>query len=392
MLAGKKIVVGVTGSIAAYKALDLVRRLKELSAEVEVAMTKAACQFVTPLSFATLSGQRVITSTFDENIDPVHHITLARSFNLLVVAPATANIIAKFSAGVADDFISTLYLAFCGPVLIAPAMNDKMWEHPATEDNVRLLKSRGTHFVEPETGALACGDEGKGRLAEVDKIVGEIISVLCPQQDLSGKKVLISAGPTREPIDPIRYLSNRSSGKMGFALAKTAIQRGAEVTLACGPNSLSTPNGVRRIDVETSSEMAQALREEFPNNDVLVMAAAVSDFRIANPSDEKIKSSSLPELEKTEDILAGLTKEKGKRIVVGFAAETGNPELYAQQKLTEKNLDLIVANDVTEPGAGFDSDTNIVTILSEDASPEKLPKMSKEKVSDKIWDHVASLL
>jgi phosphopantothenoylcysteine decarboxylase/phosphopantothenate--cysteine ligase len=207
-----------------------------------------------------------------------------------------------------------------------------------------------------------------------------------------GKKVLISAGPTREPIDPIRYLSNRSSGKMGFALAKTAIQRGAEVTLVCGPNSLSTPGGVRRIDVETSSEMAQSLQEEFPNNDVLVMAAAVSDFRIANPSDEKIKSSSLPELEKTEDILAGVTKEKEKKIVVGFAAETGNPELYAQQKLIEKNLDLIVANDVTEPGAGFDSDTNVVTILSEDDSPQKLPKMSKEKVSDKIWDRVASLL
>jgi len=392
MLAGKKIVLGVTGSIAAYKALDLVRRLRELSAEVEVAMTKAACQFVTPLSFATLSGRRVITSPFDENIDPVHHITLARSFNLLVVAPATANIIGKFRAGIADDFISTLFLAFRGPVLIAPAMNDKMWDHPATKDNVRLLKSRGTLFVEPEAGALACGDEGKGRLAEIDKIVGEIVSIFCPQQDLSGTKVLISAGPTREPIDPIRYLSNRSSGKMGFALAKTAIQRGAEVTLICGPNSLATPCGVRRIDVETSSEMAQALRKEFRDNDLLVMAAAVSDFRVANPSKEKIKSPSLPELEKTEDILAGLTKEKGKKIVVGFAAETGNPKKYAQQKLIEKNLDLIVANDVTEPGAGFDTDTNIVTILSRDASPEKLPKMSKEKVSNKIWDRIASLL
>ncbi len=211
MLADKKVVIGVTGSIAAYKALDLVRRLKELSAEVEVAMTAAACRFVAPLSFATFSGRHVIVSSFDEHNDPVYHITLAGTFNLLVVAPATANIIGKFSNGIADDFISTLYLAFCGPVLIAPAMNEKMWEHPATQANIRLLKSRGNLFVEPEVGALACGVEGKGRLAQIDKIVEKIDSILCPRRDLSGKKVLISAGPTREPIDPIRYLSNRSS-------------------------------------------------------------------------------------------------------------------------------------------------------------------------------------
>jgi phosphopantothenoylcysteine decarboxylase/phosphopantothenate--cysteine ligase len=377
MFADKKIIIGVTGSIAAYKALDLVRRMRELSAEVEVAMTNAACRFVAPLSFAALSGRRVIASTFDEHVDPVYHITLARTFDLLVVAPATANIIGKFGAGIADDFISTLYMAFCGPVLIAPAMNEKMWEHPATQANVGLLKSRGAFFVEPGTGALACGAEGKGRLAEVDKIIEKIVSVLRPKGDLSGKKVLISAGPTREPMDPIRYLSNRSSGKMGFALAGTAVKRGAEVTLVCGPNSLSTPGGVRRLDVETSSEMAKALEEEFLEHDVLVMAAAVSDFRVSRPSKKKIKSSSPPKLEKTGDILAGLAEKKGEKIVVGFAAETGNAERYARKKLVGKKLDLIVANDVTRPGAGFDADTNIVTILAEDATPQRLPKVRK---------------
>lgn len=392
MLADRKIILGVTGSIAAYKALELVRRLREASAEVEVAMTKSACQFVAPLSFATFSGKRVITSTFDEHTDPVYHITLAQTFNLLVVAPATANIIGKFSAGIADDFISTLYLAFCGPVLIAPAMNEGMWEHPATQANVELLKKRGVGFVEPEEGELACGVKGKGRLAEVDKILEKITSILCPKGDLSGKKILISAGPTREPIDPVRYLSNRSSGKMGFALAATAIQRGAEVTLVCGPNSLSTPRGVHRVDVETSQDMSQALKTEFTGCDVLVMAAAVSDFRASRPADKKIKSPSVPELEKTGDILTGLAKEKGDKIVVGFAAETGDVETNARQKLVGKNLDFIVANDVTEPGAGFDTDTNVVTIIGYDDIPQRLPKMSKIEVSDKIWDRVVSLV
>jgi phosphopantothenoylcysteine decarboxylase/phosphopantothenate--cysteine ligase len=391
MLANKKIILGVTGSIAAYKALDLVRQLKDLSAEVEIAMTKSACRFVEPLSFATLSGHRVIVSLFDEHIDPVYHITLAHTSNLLVVAPATANMIGKFSAGIADDFISTFYLAFCGPILIAPAMNEKMWEHPAVQANISSLKNRGTMFVEPEVGALACGAKGRGRLAEVDRIVAKITDVLRPQGDLSGKKILISAGPTREPIDPIRYLSNRSSGKMGFALAGTAIRRGAEVTLVCGPNSLSTPDRVRRIDVETSSEMAQELQKEFSNHEVLIMAAAVSDFCISHPTDKKIKSPPLLQLKKTKDILAGLAREKQGKIVVGFAAETGDPVSYARKKLTQKNLDMIVANDVTEPGAGFDTDTNVVTILSKDGSPQHLPKMSKEEVSDKIWDRVVSL-
>ena len=392
MLADKKIIIGVTGSIAAYKALDVIRRLRELSAEVEVVMTKAACRFVAPLSFATLSGRRVSVSSFDKHSDPVHHITLAGTSDLLVVAPATANILGKFSAGIADDFISTLYLAFCGPVLIAPAMNKRMWEHPATQANVKLLKKRGALFVEPESGALACGEEGKGRLADVDRIVERINSILRPPGDLSGEKVLISAGPTREPIDPIRYLSNRSSGKMGFALAATAVRRGAEVTLVCGPNFLSTPEGVRRIDVETSSEMARELNKELPGHKVLVMAAAVSDFRIPHPSDKKIKSPSPLELEKTEDILAGLTKKKQGKIVVGFAAETGDPEAEARRKLLKKRLDLIVANDVTQPGAGFDTNTNVVTIISKDASSQRLPKMSKEEVSDKIWDRVVSCL
>lgn len=279
-LVGKKIILGISGSIAAYKALDLLRRLKELSAEVEIVMTENACRFVAPLSFATLSGRQVIVSSFDEHGDPLHHINMAYQSDLLLVAPATANVLGKFSAGIADDFLSTLYLAFRGPVLIAPAMNERMWDHSAVQANVKRLQDQGVLFIEPGAGALACGVEGKGRLADLEKILDQVRSVFRQTGDLSEIKVLITAGPTREPIDPIRYISNRSSGKMGFALASSAIRRGAEVTLVCGPNSLSTPDGVRRINIETTAEMAQSLKKEFPQHDVLVMAAAVADFCI----------------------------------------------------------------------------------------------------------------
>jgi phosphopantothenoylcysteine decarboxylase/phosphopantothenate--cysteine ligase len=393
MQEAKKITIGVTGSIAAYKALDLIRRLKEKSIEVEVAMTKAAGRFVAPLSFAALSGRRVITSSFDKHTDPLHHINLARQSHMLAIVPATANIIGKFSSGIADDFISTFYLAFQGPVLIAPAMNEVMWEHPAVRTNIDLLKKRGVVFVEPGAGSLACGEEGKGRLAEVDKIVEKIVSTLQLPGDFSGKKVLISAGPTREPIDPVRFISNRSSAKMGFALAETAAGRGARVTLVSGPTALDTSSRIRRINVETASQMAGALKKEFPAHDVLVMAAAVADFHVKETSEKKIRredSLSL-DLEKNEDILAGLAEKKEGRVVVGFALENGEAEAGGRRKLVEKNLDLVVINDINTPGAGFDTDTNVVTILDNKNTPQRLPMMSKAEVADKVWDRVASL-
>ncbi len=391
MLKGKKIVLGVTGGIAAYKAAELVRELVRSGAEVFVVMTRSAQAFITPLTFQTLSGNKVTTELFSLiEESEIGHISLADRADLLVIAPATANIIGKLAGGIADDMLTTIVMATRAPVLLAPAMNVHMWENSICRENIQKLRGRGYHFVDPEAGELACGYEGKGRLAEIQAIVEEIRFILSPK-DLSGETLLVTAGPTEEPIDPVRFLSNRSSGKMGFALARAARMRGAQVLLVSGPSALPAPSGIKFIQVRTAVEMREAVLEHLAQASVLVMAAAVSDYRPRGTSPEKIKKSeaelTLP-LELNPDILFEAGRRKGKRLLIGFAAETENLLANARKKLAEKNLDLIVANDVSLPGAGFAVDTNVAKLIDRSGKVEEFPLMSKEDLADRLLDRV----
>ena len=396
MLNGKKITLGISGGIAAYKACETARELRRAGASVTAIMTKNACEFITPLTLQTLTKNRVITEQFDIPSEfDVYHITLAKETDLLLVAPATANIIAKFASGIADDFLSTFYLAFKGKILIAPAMNSNMYLHQTTKENINKLSSLGVEFVEPQTGDLACGGEGIGRLAEVSIILQRIEDALTKKLDLKGEHILITAGGTREAIDPVRYITNRSSGKMGYALARVALARGANVTLVSTPTNLPCPSGTKLISVESASQMRDAVLKNLQKSTIIIKAAAVSDFKPKKESYAKIKKndkeSVILELEKTPDILREVGKKKGNRLLAGFAAETENLIKNAQKKLKEKNCDLIVANDVTQLGAGFNSDTNIVKIIDRKGEIENLQKLSKEDVAERIFDRILQL-
>jgi phosphopantothenoylcysteine decarboxylase/phosphopantothenate--cysteine ligase len=396
-----QITLGVTGGVAAYKAAELVRRLQQEGFTVEVVMTQAACEFVRPLTFAALSGKKVITDLFAEsggeaNLESaIEHIAVAQRTGLLLVAPATADILAKFSRGVSDDFLSTLYLATAAPVVVAPAMNVNMWNHPATQENLEVLRRRGVHVVNPDEGYLACGMTGAGRLAGQEAIVATVREVLRIRRDLEGQTVLLTAGPTQEAIDPVRFLTNRSSGRMGYAVAEAAAQRGAKVVLVSGPTSLETPANVTRVDVHTAAEMLAAVEQHFAATTIAIFAAAVADYRPADPATSKIKRSAEQgvtlQLVPNTDILATMARKKANRLVVGFAAETDRVAENARKKLQGKNADLIVANDVTAEGAGFDVDTNVVTLFSRDGRDLPLPKLTKREVAHRILDEVVRL-
>ncbi len=388
------VVVGVSGGIACYKAVELVRLLVKDGFAVHVIMTHGAREFVTPLTFQTLSGNPVATDTFDLTQESeIGHINLADSADIFVIAPATANVISKITAGIADDLLTTVLMATRAPVLIAPAMNIHMYENSILQENIRKLRRVGYHFIEPAEGFLACGYEGKGRLPEPEIILEEIQRLL-RKKDLADERFLITAGPNREPIDPVRYLSNRSSGKMGYALARAGLRRGAAVALVSGPTSLEPPAGARLISVTTAAEMRRAVLEEFPNCTAVIMAAAVSDYRPSEPSGSKMKRGKGPwelRLEPNPDILKELGAMKNGKLLVGFAAETDHLAANAKKKLREKNLDMIVANDVTQEGSGFDGDTNIATIVDRCGAIRALPLMTKDELADQILDHLLTL-
>ena len=393
MLTGKKIVVGVTGGIAAYKACDLVSRLKKRGAQVRVVLTEHACQFVQPLSFETLSGNPAYTDSFDRKYE-IGHVALAKWADLLLIAPATANCMAKMACGITDDLLSTTCLAVRCPVLVAPAMNSAMWRNPATQANLELLRSRGVHFVGPEAGHLACGDDDVGRMSEPEQIVEAVDAILNPLRDLEGMKVLVTAGPTVERIDPVRYITNRSTGKMGYALAEAARDRGANVTLISGPTQLTAPQGVEFVHIESSAQLCAAVLERGAMADVVIQAAAPADFRPKSVAERKIKKtgeSMTLELEATTDIAAELGKRKQPgQILVAFAAETNDVMDNARGKLAKKNADLVVANDVSRSDAGFGVDTNVITLItSEDV--RALEKMSKRAAADAILSRVREL-
>ena len=389
-----KVVLGVTGGIACYKAGELVRLLVKQEYAVQVIMTRSAMEFVTPLTFQTLSARPVATDTFNLTQESeIGHIHLADSADIFVVAPATANVVGKIAAGIADDLLTTVLMATQAPVLIAPAMNIHMYDHPILQENLRKLRRVGYHVLEPAEGYLACGYEGKGRLPDPEAILEQIDSIL-KKKDLVGEKLLISAGPSREPIDPVRYISNRSSGKMGYALARAAARRGAEVVLISGPTALAPPSGVKLISVNTAAEMRQAIFSEFFTCTAVIMAAAVADYRPVEFSPEKIKRDKGPldlQLLPNSDILKELGQRRDGKLLVGFAAETANLNANAEKKLREKNLDMIVANDVTKEGSGFDGDTNIVTIFDRRGVSRSLPLMSKDELADQIFDHLLTL-
>ncbi|WAM35366.1 bifunctional phosphopantothenoylcysteine decarboxylase/phosphopantothenate--cysteine ligase CoaBC [Caldicellulosiruptor acetigenus] len=395
-LKNKNVLIGICGGIAAYKVCELIRLLKKNEANVKVIMTKNAQKFITPLTLQTLSQNKIYTDTFESEYSyDIEHISLTTWADILVVAPATANIIGKFANGIADDLLSTTFLAFDKPVLIVPAMNSNMFENAIVKQNIHKLKSVGINFVEPESGFLACGVYGKGRYPENQKILIEIEKLLC-NQDLAGKKVLITAGPTREYLDPIRFISNRSSGKMGYALAEEAYKRGAQVTVVSGPVSINTYADIEIIHVQTASQMYQKVKDIYAQYDILIFSAAVADYRPKTTNKNKIKKENTDELVveliKNPDILkfVGENKKPGQ-IIVGFSAETENVLENSQKKLEAKNADLIVANNVLEEGAGFDVDTNIVTLISKEKI-ENLPKMNKSEVAKRIFDHVLTYL
>ena len=426
MLNNKTIIIGVTGGIAAYKACDVVSKLRKQGASVHVIMTEAACKFVAPLTFQTLSNHFVISDMFAEpKTWEIEHISLAKKADLMVIVPATANVIGKIASGIADDMLTTTVMASRSPVMFAPAMNTGMYRNPIVQENIRKLKALGYPFIEPVCGMLACGDEGEGKLADVDTIVEAVEAFLAEQkqnphsqmketvfpkitdqetlsstsntvpQDLKGKKILVTAGPTREPIDPVRYITNRSSGKMGYAVAAQAAKRGAEVTLISGPTVLDTPAGIRNIvRVETAAQMYQAVMDAFPDHDAVIQSAAVADYKPKQYSNSKLKKSDSDlyiELERTQDIAYQLGKMKGNKILVGFAAETDKVTEHAVQKIRKKNFDFIVANDVTKAGAGFGTDTNIITIIDAQGNMHEYPQLLKTEAADIILDEVATL-
>lgn len=397
MLTGKKILLCVTGGIAVYKAAALTSKLTQAGAQVKVILSESAAKFVAPLTFQALSRHDVYTDTFDEKDSKViAHIDLADWADLILVAPATANVIGKLANGIADNMITTTLLAASSPIWIAPAMNVHMYSHPAVQKNIETLYRFGCRFIEPSEGYLACGYVGKGRLEEPEKIIDTIEEFFKPSRlELSGRKVVITAGPTREKIDPVRYITNHSSGKMGYAIAEAAVSAGAEVVLISGPVTINAPAGLKLIKVESAEEMYQAAISEFDHADVVIKTAAVSDYRPKVTSAQKMKKQpggELLELERTKDILFELGQKKKKQILIGFAAETEQVDEYAQGKLKRKNADLIVANNVTAEGAGFGTDTNIVTFFKKDGSSEKLPLMAKKDVAVKILEEAAILL
>jgi len=394
-----KVALGVSGGIAAYKAAEIVRLLQERGIRVQVVMTEAAQEFIKPLTFAALSGEKVITGMFagsgaeQPNIDSaIEHIAVAQSIDALLVAPATADVLAKFAQGIANDFLSTLYLATTAPVVLAPAMNVNMWKHPATQANLDILRKRGVRIVEPGEGYLACGMTGPGRLAENEVIVAAAMETLGASQELAGETVLITAGPTREKIDPVRYLTNRSSGRMGYGLAEAALRRGARVLLVSGPAALTPPDAAEVTRVESAEQMREAVLKLLPQATIVIKTAAVADYRPKHPASQKIKRKGALtlELEPTTDILADIARKKDSQIVIGFAAETENALENARQKLSSKSLDAIVANDVSREGVGFDSDRNAVTIITHDDVIE-IPESTKWEVAQRVLDEIVRL-
>jgi phosphopantothenoylcysteine decarboxylase/phosphopantothenate--cysteine ligase len=394
-----KVALGVTGGIAAYKAAEIVRLLQERGIRVQVIMTRAAQEFIRPLTFAALSGEKVITGMFSPgeehaaNIDSaIEHIAVAQSIDALLVAPATADVLAHFAQGIASDFLTTLYLATTAPVVVAPAMNVNMWNHPATQANLEILRRRGVKIVEPGAGYLACGMTGSGRLAESDAIVAAVLEAMGAAQDLAGETILITAGPTREMIDPVRYLTNRSSGRMGYALAEASLRRGARVLLVSGPTALTPPGAAEITFVESAEQMRDAVLNLLPQATIVIKTAAVSDYRAKSSSQQKIKRKGpiALELEPTADILREISLRKQSQIVVGFAAETENVLENARQKLAAKQLDAIVVNDVSREGIGFDSDRNEVTIITHDEVVE-VPETSKLEVARRVLDQIVRI-
>ncbi len=395
-LTGKKVVLGVTGGIAAYKSAEVVSRLRHNGAEVHVIMTRNATEFVSPLTFQTLSANPVITDTFKTpEAWNVEHVALAKLADIFVIAPATANILAKMACGIADDMLSTTVLATKAPILVAPAMNTGMWTAEATRNNAEILRKRGVHFAGPESGMLACGDEGAGRMSEPDDIVNAVAGILEEKHDLEGMKILVTAGATRERLDPVRFLTNDSSGKMGFALAEAARNRGAEVTLVKGSTTAVIPSGIRIISIESAMDLLKTMKKEAPKQDVIIQAAAVADYRPVSVSKTKIKKKAgepmTLTLEENPDVAKTIGAMKKKnQIFVGFAAETDHMEKHASDKLVSKNLDMIVANDITKAGAGFNTDTNIATLICREGA-ESLPLMSKKELADIIVDRICTI-
>lgn len=396
----KTVGIGITGGIAAYKIAELVSRLKKDDIDVIVIMTESATEFITPLTFRTLSGREVLVDLWDDSREwKVQHIGVAEQLDMLVVAPATANFMAKAAHGIADDLLSTIVLANTSPLLVVPAMNHNMYKNQAVRDNIKKLKEYGYKVMEPDSGVLACGVSGQGRLPEIDSIYNEIKNVLYPLQDLRGKRLMVNAGTTCEDIDPVRFIANRSTGKMGMAIAENAAKRGADVILVCGKSPLEPPTGVKLVPVWGAEEMCEVMLQYQPACDIVIGAAAVGDFRIKDMAEQKLKKTDnqseelILTLVRTPDILKTLGKNKqANQIMVGFAAETENVLANAKKKLESKNLDFIVANDVTMEGAGFASDTNIVTFISRSGEIESLPKMSKQDVAAAILDKVVKLL
>ncbi len=394
------VVLGVGGGIAAYKSAELARALMERGMRVQVVMTQAACQFITPLTLASLTGRKVITNLFSSGTpeetlsSAIEHIGVAQDHEILVIAPATADLLARLAHGLADDFLTTLYLAFTGRVILAPAMNNNMWMHPATQENLAILRQRGHVIVEPEEGWLACGTTGPGRLAEPEKIAGTVAGSSFRARDLEGETVLITAGPTQEPLDPVRYISNRSSGKMGYALAEAAAERGARVVLVSGPVLLREPRGVRVVHVRTAREMHDAVMEHLSEAGIIVKAAAVADYHLSQVPRNKVKKTAMRmslDLDPTPDILAELGKKKGDRLLIGFAAETENLIESARQKLRSKNCDMVVANLVNQEATGFESDENEVVLVLSTGETIPLSRAPKRNIADRIFDQVLKL-
>ena len=395
VLTGKRILLGVSGSIAVYKAVELLRTLMREGAEVSVVMTEAATKFVAPLTFEVLSRKPVATDLFAAHQEMLH-LTLPEEADVLVIAPATAHTLAKLALGLGDDLLSTMVLTASCPLIVAPAMDGGMWDHPTVQEHVAQLRARGVTVLDPIEGPLASGKIGKGRLTDEQTIVASIEACLLPAHDLTGQRVMVSAGPTQEPIDPVRFLSNRSSGKMGYALAQAARERGADVLLVSGPTALPVPPGVRCLHVETAEDMAKALTTNFRWSTIVIMAAAVADFRPDKPSGQKIKKQTgawkTLALAPTEDILHTLSRQRTRQILVGFAAETEALLPHARKKLQDKDLDLIVANDVTADGAGFGSDHNAATLLTRDCTSTALPLMPKRELADRILDALQPII
>ena len=397
MLKDKTVVIGVSGGIAVYKTLDVVSRLRKLGVNVNVIMTKSATEFVTPLSFQSLSQNYVVCDMFeDPKTWDVEHISLAKRADVFLIAPATANVIGKIANGIADDMLTTTVMATKAKVLIAPAMNTNMYENPILQRNINTLKELGYNFVEPESGRLACGDTGKGKLASPETIVDEVVKLLSKDQDLKGKSIIVTAGPTVESIDPMRYITNRSTGKMGYSIAKEAIERGADVTLITGPTNLTPPQNLKKlVKIESAKDMYEAVLENLDENDVVIKSAAVADYKPKNYSNKKIKKSDddlVIELDRNKDIAQEIGKIKNNKILVGFAAETNDLIENASLKIKKKNLDFIVANDLTKEGAGFGVDTNIVKIIDKEGNITEYPKMKKEEVANIILDKIKVLL